>query len=59
MDEIVADAAIDFVSAKEAFDKFERENPNNSSNEWDRLFMAVDSTYQTLKEAVEDYDTIK
>lgn len=53
-DDIIADAAKEFVRARTEFEEFERENPNNFANEWDRLFLAADTTYAHLKQCVDE-----
>lgn len=42
-------AAIAAVKAQEAFDKFERENPNDSTKKWDEVFHVRNNTFETLQ----------
>lgn len=41
-------AAIKAVKAQEAFDKFERENPNDSTKRWEEVFHTRNNTFETL-----------
>lgn len=47
-------AAIAAVKAQEAFDKFERENPNNSTKRWEEVFHVRNNTFETLTVILRD-----
>lgn len=46
-------AASHYIAAVDAFNKFEKDNPNDSTKRWEAKLYARDNARETLREAVE------
>jgi len=52
----VVEALRDYITAKDNFREFERENPNNSTWRWDAVFTEVEDGETKMRAALTAYD---